>query len=286
VKVAREHGVRAIFAGDGGDELFAGNERYGGDKVFQLYHRVPGILRTALIEPAVRLLSPSGIPPFPKAMKYIRRANIPNPDRMFSYSPSRTIPMYGEMLDGALQEAALRQEPFWAYRERYKVADARSELNRFMYLDMKGAIADNDLPKVTRMAELAGLKVQFPFLSHRLAEIAGRIPSNVMMRGFRLRSFFKRAYRDFLPVETIRKQKHGFGLPIPVWLRTDPGLKEMAHELLLSPRAVQRGYFRKSFLEDVFRKHQVDTTSFYGTLIWNLMMLELWHRHHYDAPYY
>jgi asparagine synthase (glutamine-hydrolysing) len=98
------------------------------------------------------------------------------------------------------------------------------------------------------------------------------------MHGMALRSFFKQAYSDLLPVETLRKQKHGFGLPIPVWLKTDLRLNEMMRDLVLSSTNIQRGYFRKATLEELINLHQEDHTSFYGTILWNMMVLELWHR--------
>jgi asparagine synthase (glutamine-hydrolysing) len=98
------------------------------------------------------------------------------------------------------------------------------------------------------------------------------------MRGRELRSFFQRAYADVLPLETRKKTKHGFGLPIPVWLRTDPTLNEMMHDLVLGPRSLQRGYFRRSALERLVEAHRTDASSFYGTYLWNLMVLELWQR--------
>lgn len=284
VRMALEHGVRCIFAGDGGDELFAGNERYVRDKLFGYYGRIPAGLRSALVEPSVDLLARLRVPPMDKVKKYIRRASIPNPDRLFSYAPSRTLPMREEMFAGKLGEEASAAADHRAYRAWYAEMPAADELNRFMYVDLRGTISDNDLLKVTRMSELAGLKVHFPFLDGRLADLSGRIPAATKMRGLRLRSFFKGAYADFLPRGTLRKKKHGFGLPIPVWLRTHPGLSSMARDLLLSARSLQRGYFRKPFIEKVVESHRSDTTSFFGTLIWHLMMLELWHRNYHDAP--
>jgi asparagine synthase (glutamine-hydrolysing) len=281
VKLARDCGMTAIFAGDGGDELFAGNKRYAEDKKFQLYQRIPLWLRRRAID-SVAGLSGSGIPVLAKTGKYVRRANIPCPDRWFSYRPSRTIPIYEEMLSGELKEVAGTHAPFAFHRAAYGNADASNELNRFMYLDLKAAIADNDILKVTRMSELAGLSVHFPFLCHRLAELSGTIPSHMKMRGFRLRSFFKKAFSGLLPAETVAKKKHGFGLPIPLWLRTEPRLQELANELVLSPRSLQRGYFNKGFLGKLFESHQASTTGFYGTIIWDLMMLELWHRNNWD----
>src|SRR5439155_25980877 len=96
----------------------------------------------------------------------------------------------------------------------YFQAPARSELDRQLYIDLKLAISDNDLFKVTRMTEAAGVAVRFPFLDHRLAEFAATVPAEIKMRGRRLRSFFKKAYSDLLPLATRTKPKHGFGLPI------------------------------------------------------------------------
>ncbi len=277
-RMALESGVSCIFAGDGGDELFAGNERYATDKLFGYYGLLPLGLRSSLIEPLVSGFARLPVPPFGKLNKYIRRSSIPNPERMFSYAPGRTIPMREGMFEGRLKEAASKIPDHRAYRRWYADAPAGDDLNRFMYIDLKGTISDNDLVKVTRMSELAGLKVHFPFLDYSLAELSGRIPAGMKMRGLRLRSFFKDAYADFLPEATRKKRKHGFGLPIPVWLRTDPGLKSMAEDLLLSRRSLERGYFQRPFVESILQRHRTDTTSFYGTLIWHLMMLELWHR--------
>jgi hypothetical protein len=99
-----------------------------------------------------------------------------------------------------------------------------------------------------------------------------------------LRSFFKQAYADLLPLATRTKEKHGFGLPISYWLRTDKRLNEMMRDLVLSPQSVQRGYFRKQVLEELVECHKTDETTFYGTTLWDLMMLELWHRKYASTP--
>jgi asparagine synthase (glutamine-hydrolysing) len=75
------------------------------------------------------------------------------------------------------------------------------------------------------------------------------------------------------------KKKHGFGLPIAGWLRTEPALNELMRELVLGPRALERGILSRRGAEELVRLHREDTTSFFGTALWNLMMLELWLRH-------
>ena len=67
------------------------------------------------------------------------------------------------------------------------------------------------------------------------------------------------------------------------WLRSDPGFRKLARSLLLEPRSINRGYFKRQALEGIFAQHDAETSSYYGSHIWNLMMLELWHRHHMDV---
>ncbi|MBI3756935.1 MAG: hypothetical protein HY267_03060 [Deltaproteobacteria bacterium] len=284
-KLAKEQGITAIYAGDGGDELFAGNDRYVSQRVFEYYRMIPSWLRDPLLNPVVTRLAewaPWNI--FLKGKKYIQRAMTPYPQRISSYGLLSLIPLPELITENLLTQLPERYDPDAPISDYYYRASARTNLDRHMYLDLKLAISDNDLFKVVRMTEAAGITVRFPFLDHRLAEFAASVPTHIRMRGTRLRSFFKDAYADLLPAETRKKQKHGFGLPIPIWLRTDKNLNEMMHDLLLSSRSLQRGYFRKSALEELVARHQIDESSFYGTILWNLMILELWHRRYADAP--
>lgn len=284
-KTAKERGVEVLYAGDGGDELFAGNERYAVQRLFEYYSRVPRWIRIAVVEPLVNILAGcTAWVPIVKAKKYIHRASIPYPDRLFSYGVFRTIPA-SELLEKDFWDTVGQDyEPYSPANHHYFQARANCELDRQLYLDLKLAIADNDLIKVSRMTQAAGITPRFPFLDHPLAEYSAKIPAGIRMPGRQLRAFFKRAYADVLPLEIRAKAKHGFGLPISIWLRTDTSLNEMMHELVLSPRSVQRGYFRKQTLHRIVEFHKTDQTSFYGTILWNLMMLELWQRRYIDAP--
>ncbi len=278
-KLAKEHGVDTLYAGDGGDELFAGNQRYADQRLFDYYDEVPGWLRKQLIEPLVfTLADASSLRLLMMAKKYIQRASIPNPQRLTSYGFFKIFPMTELFTWEFLEAAGKDYDPDMAFHRYYHEAPAKTELDRHLYVDLKLAISDNDLFKVNRMTETAGVMVRYPFLDHRLAEFACKVPAGIKMRGRKLRSFFKDAYGDLLPAETISKKKHGFGLPIPVWLRTDAHLNEMMHDLVLSPTTVQRGYFKRQALEKLVDCHSTDNTSFYGTILWNLMVLELWHR--------
>jgi asparagine synthase (glutamine-hydrolysing) len=145
-------------------------------------------------------------------------------------------------------------------------------------MDLKMCIADNDLFKVNRMAEMLGVKVCYPYLDRHVADVTGRIPADLKLKGFEKRFIFKKAFGTLLPQEILKKKKHGFGLPIARWLRSHSGFRELARSLLLDRSLIQRGYFRTTGLEALLRKHDAEKSDFYGTFIWNVMMLELWHR--------
>jgi len=143
-------------------------------------------------------------------------------------------------------------------------------------------IADNDLFKVNRMAEASSVKVCYPYLDRDLAEMTGRIPARLKLKGFQKRYIFKKAFEKLLPEKILSKKKHGFGLPVARWLRTHEGFRDLARSLLLDSSALQRGYFNRAALEELLEKHDKEKGDFYGSFIWNIMMLELWHRNYTD----
>ena len=279
-RVAREKGVDTLFAGDGGDELFAGNERYATDKRFQIYHQIPRWLRRGVIEPLAGLL-PDGDSPLSLPCRYVRRANIPNPRRGFSYNMFLSNPAQ-EMFDPGLLSEAPPEHWLEIYESHFRNARATTELNRHLYMDVKVTIGDNDLRKVVGTAELAGVRARFPLLDHHLAELSARIPTPLKLKGRRLRYIFKKAMEGILPDVVLHKPKHGFGVPVSLWLLRDPKLNEMTRELLSDRRSRQRGYLQPKFYDKLLDLHRTDHAKFYGEFVWSLVVLELWHRNHYD----
>jgi asparagine synthase (glutamine-hydrolysing) len=278
-KLARDHGVDVLYAGDGGDELFAGNERYATQKLFEYYRRIPAWIGRGAIEPVVTGLAQAlRWNLLVMGKKYIRRATLPPGKRLTSYDFFNVVPMERFLTTDFLLAVGDDFDPGEATERLYTEAPAQTELDRQLYVDLNITIADNDLFKVTRMAEAAGVTPRFPFLDRELAEFAMAVPASIKMRGRNLRTFFKRAYADLLPAEVRAKSKHGFGLPIGDWLQTDRALIEMMDDLVLSPRTLSRGYFRKDALQELVQRHREGSASFYGATLWNLMVLELWHR--------
>jgi asparagine synthase (glutamine-hydrolysing) len=280
-RLARDDGRTRLLAGDGGDELFAGNERYAKQTVFERYGRLPLWSRARLLEPLVERALPGQIGLVRKARSYIQQARVPLPDRLHSYNILNRLGARQVLSDHMLAAVDLEM-PLQLERALYAEPKRASRLNRMLYLDWHHTLADNDLRKVNRMCELAGIEVEYPMLDDRLVEMSTRVSSRRKMPGNRLRDFYKKAVRGFLPDPIIDKNKHGFGLPFGVWMAEDPALQELAADNLARMR--RRGYVRPQFIDQIVALHREQHAGYYGEFIWVLMMLELWLTAHGFEP--
>jgi asparagine synthase (glutamine-hydrolysing) len=274
-RLAKGDGVSVLLAGDGGDELFAGNSRYRTQLMLDRYFRLPALFRKGLLEPLLASLPDAAmVGPVRKARSYVRLVTTPMPDRMLAY----------EHLDGAEIEAMFRPEmlqtvdrnqPMALARAAYDRPSQGDKLQRMMHLDIELALADNDLRKVRGMCRAAGVKVRFPFLDEDLADFSATLPADILMEGQRLRAFFKNSMQGFLPPEILDKKKHGFGMPYDLWIRSNPRVRQIVGDNVASFR--RRAYCRPEFIDRLMAGYASDDARFAGRL-WDIMILEMWLR--------
>ncbi len=276
-RLARQDGVQRMLGGDGGDELFAGNSRYAVQQVFAFYERVPPVGRLWL-DRAVALAP--AVLPVRKLRSYIGQARVPMPQRLHTYN---TVERDGAatIFDADFLRSVDPAEPMNGQVEAYRSARAETMLNRMLALDLKFTLADNDLPKVSRMCRMAGVDVAYPFLTDEMIEFSLRVPARLKLKRLKLRWFMKRALRDFLPEKILRKKKHGFGLPFGLWMKSDRRLSDLARASLEGIR--RRGLLRRGYLDELIQRHETDHALYHGGTIWVLIMLEQWFEHHEDA---
>jgi asparagine synthase (glutamine-hydrolysing) len=279
-RLAREHGVGLLLAGDGGDEIFGGNARYAKQMLFERYAGLPGIVRRFLDPALLSLPGATLVPLLRKLQSYVRQARIPLPDRLETYNFLHRNPL-DEVFEAEFLRDVDPERPIQLLREVFLRTESEEAVDRMMHLDLKFILADSDLRKVGRMCEIAGVDVRFPMLADELVEFSGELPSGLKVKGTRLRFFFKHALRDFLPAETLSKSKHGFGLPFGMWLASDRALADQTRTALQELGG--RGIVRAEYIKELWRQHAHTDANYFGVMLWILTQLELWLRHHVDG---
>lgn len=273
---AKEDGVAVLLAGDGGDELFAGNERYTRHGSFDWFTSLPSPLRRGL--QAVVSVLPDAVPLAGKARSFLRQANTPWPQRLFYYSfLEQTSPdlVFTPAFLAHVDRDAIQRELSTTWHR----AEASSTLNSMLSMDWQTTLADNDLRKVGGACALAGVEVRYPMLDDELLELSLRVPSQQKLRGEELRYFYRQTMEGWLAPETLAKSKQGFGLPFGVWMREYAPLRDFAYDTVQD--FARRGILQRAFVDETLERHRSGHAAYYGELVWILCSLELWLQAHH-----
>lgn len=270
-KLAREY-VTVILTGDAGDENFAGYPRYQFDGDYKLKSKLSYALkRFAKGNPLTGAFFNSKDP-----IGTFKRLMGLNQQRLLYYL---RITHFHEQYQKDLYTPEFRERLGNSYTvdrmlEIYRDSDARNFLDSTLDLDLGLYLPDTLMTKVDVASMAHSLEARAPMLDHKFLEFAATIPPELKLKDGKVGKYiFKKAVEPYLPQDVIYRKKMGFGVPIDHWFRAE--LKDMVYDTLLSQRALQRGYFRRDYIEKILDRHQAGETWQY--LIWNLLMLELWH---------
>ena len=277
-RLARER-VTVVLTGEGADETLAGYTRYAFtlknaamDRAYRSV--VPGVLRRGLRNTVANssLLGAT----LRRKLEHTFFAKDGNSWASFYFD--NFFSAFGEAEQSGLLTSDFAREaaPSTAYKNvlAYWERSSGEMLQRLLYTDIKTYLVEL-LMKQDNMSMATSIESRVPFLDHVLVEFATRIPREVQIQGLAGKRILKKAVEDLLPHSILYRPKLGFPTPWSGWL-AGPRL-EMIREVLLEPRSLNRGYFRREAVENLFNEHRAKHRDNYDR-IWRLLNLELWHR--------
>lgn len=279
-ELGHSQGFATMLGGDGGDEIFGGNQRYAKDKVMEAFYRLPSPLKAAA-RAIGETVGGGHVHVLNRVQNFTRRGSLPNPDRFYT-DDSFASDFYGELLTPTFRAQVPQDASLDFMRGVYAIGPRTEPLHQIMRLDLLMAIAQNDLVKVHRACRQHGVSVRFPYLDPALVDYCGRLAAHYKVRGLKKRYLFKQAVADILPAEILSKRKQGFGLPIAIWMKEDPALQASVREVLLDERTRQRGWVNPAFIERLVDLHMAGGWD-HSNALWQLLVLELWMRRYMDV---
>ena len=277
--LGQSQGFEVMLGGDGGDEIFGGNQRYAKDKVMESFYRLPSPLKAAA-QQLGKALGGGNNHLLNRVRNFTERASLPNPDRFYT-DDSFASDFYDELLTPEFRSQVGRDASLDFMRKVYALGEDAEPLHKIMRLDLLMAIAQNDIVKVHRACKHHGVSARFPYLDPALVDYCGRLAAKHKVRGFKKRFLFKRAMADVLPQAILSKPKQGFGLPVAIWLKEDPSLQARVRDVLLDRRTRERGWINPEFISRLVEMHMAGGWD-HSAAIWQLLVLELWMRSYMD----
>jgi asparagine synthase (glutamine-hydrolysing) len=268
-KLAAEH-VKVVLTGDGGDEVFAGYDKYVVEGRERAYDRVPAPLRR--VAGAIGAAMPEGA----RGRRFLRHLGLDGSRR---YLDAQSLFHADEMRQLFNRDALAQIAPHdpWAASMAH-LGGGRDWVSAVQYGDLQTYLPLDVLTKVDRMTMAHSVEARPPLLDHRLVEFAATIPAHLRLRGATTKYLFKQAMRGILPDQIIDRPKQGFAVPLAQWFRGP--LHGFARDVLLSDSCRQRGFLNTRYIEQLLRLHQGGRNL--DLQLWTTLTFELWCRRFLD----
>ena len=279
-KETRKH-VTVALNGDGGDESFAGYERYAAMRIAEVYARVPSALRKILVEAPVGLLPTSELKRsrFRDAKRFLKAANLPRTERYFRWVSTFNRDTKAELYTPDFARSVAGQNASALLDSWFTKANGTGTLDATLLTDQMTYLPNDLLVKVDVTSMANSLEARSPFLDHNLIEFAASLPESMKMRSFQTKSLLKKVAARLVPKDVIYRRKMGFGVPIAKWFRGE--MKDFVRGVLLSEKSLKRGIVKPEILERYVNEH-TNAEHDHSFQLWTLLMLELWFQRFID----
>jgi asparagine synthase (glutamine-hydrolysing) len=277
-QLASQH-VKVVLGGDGGDEIFAGYDRYVGNQLVDLYCFIPSILRHKLIEPIIRKL-PDNYSYNNRAQKLrwlVSMSRFNAGERYASsalflrFNPVHKQSLYTEDLSRQLDETDSLE-----YLLRFfNSENAKDLVDKMLYTDIKTRLPDHLLMIADRMTMAFGLEGRSPLVDRKVVEFMAMVPAGLKIKRRQLKYLQKQMGKNYLPSELLHKRKQGFSFPLARWFKQE--LNAFSIDIFKNSRFVSQGFFRMEGINNLLDEHNNKGID-HNYRLWILLNLELWYR--------
>ena len=275
-QMTRQH-VTVALSGDGGDELFAGYDRYRAVRLGERFDGLPAPLKRLLtMQMWQRLPASTRQKSFRRRLKRLLEALSESPKRRYLkwisiFDEQRRRALYADGFRESLDEADAADFLLDAYNR----CPTRDFVTRTTCADVLTYLPCDILTKVDIATMAYSLECRSPFMDHQVAELAARMPIGLKLRGATGKRVLLETFKDLLPPSIQRRKKMGFGVPLDEWFRHD--LKPLLHDTLLDQTSLDRGYFAPATVRRLVEEH-TSGQSDHSYRLWSLLCFETWHR--------
>lgn len=266
--IARKN-VTVVLSGDGGDENFAGYQKYAADF---LENRIRSLLPHSLLRAGEMCTGMFNSGLLKRANSLFQSTALPPSKAFFLTNSFITHRQLNQILSEDLLRTNSKYDASEHITRYYEQANGPDHLSKILYTDLKMYLPGDILVKVDRMSMANSLEVRSPLLDHKLIEFAARIPSKLKMRGRDKKYILKKTFSRILSRHIINRRKHGFVVPLDHWFRHE--LREMAEKAIFS-NSVMNDYFNLQGIRVIWDEHQIGRVD-HGTLLWTVFMFSLW----------
>lgn len=276
-RLASEH-VKVLISGEGGDEAFAGYEKYRNVVWLERFKQL-GWPWTGGAERMLNGLSSIGVS---KVARYAAQMQIPLEEYYYSCSAGPQSPfvrLREELYVPGFRKQIDPECSLQYLRECFSAVRSQNLLNKMLYVDTKTWLPDDLLIKADKMTMANSVELRVPLLDHKVLEFAASIPTEYKLNGLTTKYILKRALKDRVPEQVIKRKKAGFSVPVQAWISGE--LRGFSRDVLLDSKTLARGYFMKGAVEKML--NQAEKENKYGKEVFSLLVLELWCREFIDA---
>jgi asparagine synthase (glutamine-hydrolysing) len=271
--------VKVAFSGDGGDENFAGYDRYYALKLMRWFRYIPKPVRTLSLV-TLNKLGESDIKSKMKRLKrFIQGSLYPRNHEYFQWMLVFQRDDMVALYDEAMIEMLKKENPHHYLINLFEHSTANDTVEKAMDVDIHSYLPFDLLVKIDIASMANSLEVRCPFLDHEFMEFTASIPLKYKLNGSVKKYILKKAFSKIIPDNILKRKKTGFGVPLSRWFRQE--LKEYISDILLSRQSLERGYFKSDAVRKLLAEH-ISGKIDHSPRLWTLLILELWHREFID----